>query len=144
MHPYMRESIAPIIEGDYPESVKRMVIIHAVKPWIDGYMFTIIRPLRRGLEDYLGRAVSKVKDEPITFYLPSTTWWLAHASTAHPPDGSGCDVDAHTDFLTVDGVNAKFEYMYAFTHDVVTYIGVLGRKDFEIECEWLADHALHW
>lgn len=116
-----------------PQSVKTMVYLHLQKPWVPDFLAVAISPLNLGLDRYLGDAVFEYIG--LTFYYPSIDWWFAHARTSHPPDGAGCNAQAHADFLTAGGANAEFMYANVSKSGAVK---VLDRSDFEEECAFWA------
>lgn len=132
------EQVEELLAGGIAEATRKMVLLHLRKPWAGpGFLAVAIRPLKGGLEAFLGPEV--FRDEmgrPWSF--PSNRWWLAHARTSHGPgDGAGCDADAHVAFLTEGGRDAEFAYANVFDGTPQT-LRVLGRGDFEEECSWWA------
>lgn len=115
---------------------KQLVYLHMQKPWVENFHLVAITPMKSGLEEFLDAELFSAGGN--RWFYPSQQWWLSHAKTSHPPDGSGCDVDAHTSFLSVDGGDPEFLY------GNLLYDGsfhVLGREDFVAECEWWARYA---
>lgn len=113
-------------------SVQGMISAHVVKPWIDGFWSSAIRPAQPTTDPkFFGPLIAHDARGP--WFFPSKTWWLAHAHTSHPPDGAGCDVEAHTDFLSADGSVHEFDYATIFTNGCAK---VLDRMDFVVECDW--------
>lgn len=116
-----------------PLHVRRMIQLHMAKPWIPNFGTIAIRPTHAGSESYL--------DFPIVYavgsnwFFPSRQWWVAHAKSSHPPDGSGCDVDVHTKFLSSEGSIHEFDYVNILTDGRTK---ILGRRDFTDECVWWA------
>lgn len=114
---------------------KHMMFLHLQEPWTPDFRVVAITPMRRGLEEYLDGELFSAGGN--RWFFPSERWWVSHARTSHPPDGTGCDVDAHTRFLSLDGGDPEFLYgnlLYDGTFDV------LGRSDFEVECDWWHRH----
>lgn len=112
-----------------PQSVKTMVYLHLQKPWVPNFLAVAVAPLKPGLERFL--KVEAFNHGGLTYRYPSREWWLAHARSSHPPDGAGCDAQAHADFLTAGGANAEFSYANVLKSGEVV---VLGPPDFEEEC----------
>lgn len=119
------------ISGDpsIPQSVKTMVYLHLMKPWVPNFLAIAIAPLRPGLDKNFERSVFEWSS--FSFNYPSKDWWLAHATTSHPPEGSGCSVEAHTDFLSPESTQAEFAYVNVLRSGEVV---LLGPRDFEAEC----------
>lgn len=115
------------------EATIRMVKIHVTKPWVRGFHGILLSPLRPGLGAYLKEPLAEAEGR--IWFFPSTKWWMAHAGSSHPPDGSGCDVQIHQDFLTETGKNAEFLYANVLKD---RSLRVLQRPDFETECQWWA------
>lgn len=117
-----------------PQSVKTMIYLHLQKPWVPNFLAVIIAPMNQGLDAYLGRPV--LERSGLTFYYPSLEWWFAHARTSHPPEGEGCDAQAHQDFLTQTGASAEFVYANVLKSGDIE---ILERPDFDAECAfWTA------
>ena len=113
-------------------SVRGMIDVHMVKPWIDGFWSSAIRPAKPTTDPkFFGPAIAQDAGGP--WFFPSRTWWVAHARTSHPPLGAGCDAAAHTDFLSADGSVHEFDYATILTNGCAK---VLGRMDFDVECDW--------
>lgn len=125
-----RETYEKIVD-ELPAPAVQMVRLHLTKPWVPDFKSIVIAPLRQGLEDFLDAAVFDW--EGYQWHFPSAEWWMAHAKTSHPPNGRGCDVKAHTEFLTLEGADAEFAYANILK-DGNAYI--LGQQDFEAECEF--------
>jgi len=111
-----------------PLVTREMIWLHLTKPWVPGFRIIGIEPLKPGLERYLGPVLVPQHN----LFFPSLYWWRAHARSSHPPDGSGCSVKVHVDFLTPTGRNAEFRYWHFFNDDRIPRF--LGREDFEAEC----------
>lgn len=114
----------------------RMVQIHMDKPWIDGFRAVLVRPLRDGLEDYLGPVAGTWDGD--AWYVPSAVFWSAHAETSHPPDGKGCDAAAHSKFLAADAKDPEFGYA-ALLNDGTLMIE--EKDDFGRECAWWKENT---
>ncbi len=124
-----KEAWTQVSAAALPQSVKSMVYFHIQGPWISNFLAVAIAPLRPGLEGFLHRPVFEY--EALSFHYPSMDWWLAHAKTSHPPDGAGCDIEAHVNFLTAYGADQEFVYANILKSGDVA---VLERPDFEDEC----------
>lgn len=114
-----------------PLPARHMISVHMSKPWIRGFWFVAIRPTGTESKSYLGFKVGTA--DGTAWYFPSKKWWIAHAHASHPPDGSGCDVAVHTDFLTSEGSTHEFDYATVSTDG---QLKILHRGDFEKECSW--------
>lgn len=115
-----------------PLSVRGMISVHTVKPWIEGFWSVAIRsPSGTGDPSYLDFPIAT--DARGAWFFPSKTWWVAHAKVSHPPDGTGCDVGVHTKFLSSDGSVHEFDYA---TILVDGHAKILGHRDFVEECAW--------
>jgi hypothetical protein len=113
-----------------PLSVRGMISVHLEKPWITGFWTVAIRASKPGSERYLDFPIGFAEDGT-SWYFPSRQWWLAHAQASHPPDGSGCDLDVHTKFLSREGAAHEFDYATVFADGTLK---VLGHADFTAEC----------
>lgn len=113
-----------------PLSVRGMISVHMEKPWIDGFWSVAIRAPKKGSEAYFDFPIGLAEDRS-SWFFPSRKWWIAHAHASHPPDGSGCDVDVHTDFLSSDGKTHEFDYATVLQDGTMK---ILGRPDFAQEC----------
>lgn len=91
-----------------PQTVKSMVYQHLQTAWVPGALAVVISPLANGQDPFLKNSAFDLGG--IQYYYPSLDFWKAHASTSHPPDGSGCNPEAHAEFLTRDGSNPEFIY----------------------------------
>lgn len=98
-------------DSSVPQSVKSMIYQHLQGLWIPGNLAVVISPLNQGLDHFLAQPVFQLNG--IQYHYPSLTFWRAHASMAHAPEGVGCAVDAHTAFLTQNGANPEFIYAVA-------------------------------
>lgn len=107
-----------------------MINVHLEKPWISGFWSVAIRSPKAGSEAYFDFPVGLAEDNSAWFF-PSRQWWIAHAQASHPPDGTGCDVDVHTKFLSSEGAVHEFDYATVFADGTLK---VLGRLDFAQEC----------
>lgn len=112
-------------------SVRRMIGVHLIKPWIPRFWSVAIRPTGGGSESYLDFEVGRADET--AWYFPSRKWWIAHAKASHPPDGTGCDVSVHVDFLTSEGATHEFDYATVTVDD---RLAILTPDDFEKECRW--------
>jgi hypothetical protein len=117
-------------DASLPLSVRGMINVHLDKPWIPNFWSVAIRALKPGSEAYLDFPIGYAEDGT-SWFFPSRQWWIAHAQASHPPAGTGCDVDVHTDFLSSDGKTHEFDYATVF---LVGTIKILGRTDFVQEC----------
>lgn len=113
-----------------PLSVRGMINVHLEKPWINGFWSVAIRAPKPGSERYFDFPIGLAEDST-SWFFPSRQWWIAHAHASHPPDGSGCDVDVHTDFLSSEGKTHEFDYATVLTDGTMK---ILGRVDFAQEC----------
>lgn len=121
-------------------TAKTMARLHVVKPWIEDFLGMAVSPLKRSLRVLLGPYLFSWRD--LAWYYPDTGWWKAHARRSHAPgDGAGCDVDVHVDWLTPDGKEAEFAYASVLRDDS---IHVLGRPDFERECQFWREEFDQW
>lgn len=114
-----------------PAATRRMIQLHLSKPWVPGFFAVAIRPVERGLEEYLGFPI--VRALGTDWYFPSRVWWLAHARTSHGPDGSGCNPDVHTRFLSAEGTDHEFDYANILRNGSLV---ILDRRAFEQECAY--------
>jgi hypothetical protein len=114
-----------------PLSARQMISAHMAKPWIPGFLTVAIRPTGTGSKSYLDFRIGDV--DGWEWYFPSKKWWLAHANASHPPEGAGCDVDVHVDFLTSEGATHEFDYA---TVSADHQLKILHPDDFEKECRW--------
>lgn len=130
--PFNSEAIAEVAASSGTnEFTIRMVALHQAKPWIPGYIGSVILPIHKG-------GAKWVKGKMFTadghdWYYPSTLWWKAHAHTSHPPDGSGCNPGVHAAFLTGTGKNAEFLYGALIRK---RGLHILQAEDFLVECAW--------
>lgn len=118
--------------GLSPEA-KRLIWLHVTKPWIPGFRALAIAPLRQGLKDYLGPEILRAPGQQ-TLYWPSWKWWKSHLRVSHD-DSTGCNLQAHVDFLTVEGASAEFAY---YTIPWEGPVHLLDARDFQTECEWIS------
>ena len=114
-----------------PLSVRQMISSHMAKPWIPEFWAVALRPTGADSKIYLDFQIGEA--DGASWYFPSAKWWLAHAHASHPPDGTGCDVGAHVDFLTREGALHEFDYA---TITRGGQLSILHPADFEKECEW--------
>jgi hypothetical protein len=119
-------------DASLPLTVRGSANVHFEKPWISNFWTVAIRAPKSGSESYLDFPIGLAEDGTVWFF-PSREWWIAHAKTSHPPDGTGCDVDVHTKFLSSEGDVHEFDYATILTDGT---IHVLGRADFAEECAW--------
>lgn len=117
--------------GEFTPREWQMAWCHFRKPWVSGFRTVAIRPTKTGSGEYLDIALCRALDS--VWYFPSVIWWKAHAKTSHPPDGSGCSIEAHTKFLTEEGTVHEFDYANILWNGNLV---VLGRPDFVVECKW--------
>lgn len=117
-------------DASLPLSVRSMLSVHLEKPWIEGFWSVAIRAPKPGSESYLDFPIGFAEDGT-SWFFPSRQWWVAHAQASHPPDGTGCDADVHTKFLSSEGDVHEFDYA---TVSLDGTIKVLGRVDFVEEC----------
>ena len=92
-----------------PLSVRGMISVHLESAWIPGFWSVAIRAVKPSSERYLDFPIGFAEDGT-SWYFPSRQWWLAHAQASHPPDGSGCDAEVHTKFLSGEGGVHEFDY----------------------------------
>lgn len=121
---------------DISAETKQMMYLHMQEPWTPDFHVVAITPMRAGLGDYLDSELFSAGGN--RWFFPSERWWVSHGRQSHPPDGSGCDVDVHTRFLSEDGGDPEFLYGNLLWDGS---FHVLGRRDFERECEWWAEHV---
>ncbi len=109
-----------------------MVLAHLQKPWAPNFYTVVIRPAQFDTDPtFFDRPFGKALGA--SWYLPSLEWWKAHAHSSHPPNGLGCSVDVHTDFLSAEGTAHEFDYANVFQNGSLK---ILGRRDFSVECRW--------
>ncbi len=111
-------------------SVRSMINVHLTKPWIEGFWSVALCTPKPGSERYLDFPIGLAEDGS-SWFFPSQHWWVAHAEASHPPDGTGCDVDVHTKFLSREGTVHEFDYA---TVSLDGTLKILGRRDFAEEC----------
>jgi len=111
-------------------SVRGMINVHLTKPWIEGFWSVAIHTPKPGSESYIDFPIGLAEDGT-SWFFPSRQWWIAHAEASHPPDGTGCDVDVHTKFLSSEGTVHEFDYASVFLDGTLK---ILGRSDFAEEC----------
>ncbi len=114
-----------------PSTVRGMINVHMLKPWIADFWSVAIRARRPSSESYLDFPIGLAEDGT-SWFFPSRQWWIAHAQASHPPAGVGCDVEVHTKFLTSEGSVHEFDYATVFLDG---RLHILGRADFVEECE---------
>jgi len=119
-------------DASLPLSVRRMINVHLDGAWIANFWTVAIRAPKPGSEGYLDFPIGLAEDSTVWFF-PSRQWWIAHAHASHPPDGTGCDPDVHTKFLSSEGDVHEFDYA-AISQDGT--IVVRGRADFVEEGAW--------
>ncbi|HSX22189.1 MAG TPA: hypothetical protein VLE97_05380 [Gaiellaceae bacterium] len=117
-------------DASLPLSVRGCISVHAEKPWIPNFWSVAIRTTKPGSESYLDFPIGLAEDST-SWFFPSRQWWLAHAQASHPPDGTSCDVDVHTKFLSIEGSVHEFDYATILTDGTMK---ILGRVDFAQEC----------
>lgn len=117
---------------------------HKTKPWLPGFAYVLLRPLRKVKKAYLGRrvAVHLRRGGMEIWRKPTKAFWLAHARASHPKGkegyrGHGCSVDVHTSYLTKTGKNAEF--MYGWVNQEGQF-RVEDRESFRRECAWWAKY----
>jgi hypothetical protein len=111
-------------------SVRGMINVHLTKPWIAGFWSVAIRTPKPGSARYIDFPIGLAEDGTPWFF-PSKQWWVAHAEVSHPPDGTGCDIDVHTKFLSSEGTVHEFDYASVFLDGTLK---ILDRSDFAEEC----------
>ena len=129
------EALVQVAGAGAPQSVVEMVRLHLSKPWIPGFLTTLISPLRPGLNRHL--RISMVKSDGRIWHFPSAHWWLTHAQASHGKTGETCDPAAHSAFLTAEGARAEFAYGHLMADGRLV---VAGPEDFERECAWWRDN----
>lgn len=120
-------------DSSVPQSVKSMIYQHLMGHWIPGNLAVVISPLNEGLDHFLLKPVFDLGGTQ--YHYPSLTFWRAHASIAHEPEGRGCSGDAHSSFLTQDGADPQFIYAVALRNGDIKIEDALG---FEKECSFFA------
>lgn len=96
-------------DGNIPQSVKSMIYQHMQSLWVPDALAVVISPLHTGQNNqFLKQSAFDLGG--IQYYYPSVAFWSAHATTSHPPDGSGCDPATHAAFLTATGQQGEFIY----------------------------------
>lgn len=113
-----------------PLSVRGMISVHLETAWIPDFWTVAIRAVKPGSERYLDFPIGYAEDGT-SWYFPSRLWWLAHAQASHPPDGSGCDVEVHTKFLSREGEVHEFDYAAVLSDRTLK---ILAGVDFAREC----------
>jgi len=127
-------------EGGSP--VAKMLALHLRKPWIPGFRAVLIRPLREGLDEFLGPVARSFPGRPgerREWHVPSAEFWLAHAQTSHPPNGLGCDSEEHIEFLASDAPDPEFGYAELLDDDTLVVEDAAG---FRAECRWWTANVL--
>jgi|SRR5271169_3481147 len=119
-------------DASLPLSVRGMINVHLEKPWIPNFWTIAICAVKPGSESYFDFPIGFAEDGT-SWFFPSRKWWMAHAHTSHPPDGSGCDIDTHAKFLSREGDGHEFDYAAVLRDGTLT---ILGRSDFAQECAW--------
>ncbi len=115
-----------------PLPVRGALNVHMTKPWIPDFWAVAIKsPHEGGDQSYFDFPIARVNGD--LWFFPSKKWWVAHATASHPPDGSGCDVEVHTKFLSKEGSVHEFDYATIFLDGRMS---ILGRRDFAEECAW--------
>jgi hypothetical protein len=117
-------------DASMPLSVRGMINVHLEKPWIESFWSVAIRAPKPGSESYFDFPIGLAEDST-SWFFPSRQWWIAHAQASHPPDGTGCDVEVHTKFLSSEGSIHEFDYASVFLDGTLK---ILGRVDFAQEC----------
>lgn len=117
-------------DASLPLSVRSMLNVHLEKPWIPGFWSVAIRAPKPGSAGYFDFPVGLAEDGT-SWFFPARAWWLAHAQASHPPDGSGCDAEVHTKFLSSEGSIHEFDYATIFGDGTLK---ILGSADFAEEC----------
>jgi len=146
-------------DASLPLSVRGMINVHLVKPWIPNFWTVAIRspngnesaepPRSRGQRSRppaRGRGALQPSHNPSYFdfpigfaedgtswFFPSRQWWIAHAHASHPPDGTGCDASGHTNYLSREGATHEFDYASILADGTLT---ILGPADFAEECSY--------
>ena len=113
-----------------PLSVRGMINVHLEKPWIPGFWSVAIRAAKVGSERFFDFPIGFAEDGT-SWYFPSRKWWLGHAVESHPPDGSSCDVDVHTQFLSRESDTHELDYAAVLLDGSLK---ILERADFAAEC----------
>ncbi len=127
-----RETWASVAsQAAIPQTAKTFMYFHLNYPWLPGFQGVAISPLNRGLDNFLGRPLFDFNG--MTFYYPSSDWWMAHSERSHPPGGAGCDAQVHIDFLTHDGSSPEFLYAIVMRNGDIK---VADAADFENECSF--------
>lgn len=117
-------------DASLPLSVRGMINVHMTSPWIPNFWSVAIRAAKPGSERYFDFPIGYAEDGT-SWFFPSRQWWLAHSLAGHPPDGTSCDADVHSDFLSSDGKAHEFDYAAVFQDGTMK---ILGRADFSQEC----------
>ena len=119
-------------DASLPLSVRGMINVHLEKPWIANFWTVAIRAPKAGSESYFDFPIGYAEDGT-SWFFPARQWWIAHAHASHPPDGTGCDADVHTNYLSSEGKTHEFDYATILTDGTLS---ILGRSDFVEECSW--------
>lgn len=119
-------------DASVPLTVRGAANVHFEKPWIPKFWAVAIHASKPGSEKFFDFPVGYA-DDGTPWFFPSREWWIAHAKASHPPDGTGCDVDVHTKFLSSEGSVHEFDYASIFSDGTMQ---ILGRGDFVDECSW--------
>jgi hypothetical protein len=124
-----------------PGPVRGMISVHLDGGWIPNFWTLAIRAPKLSPSSTSGQRAPSVRgyfDFPIglaedgtSWFFPSRQWWIAHAHASHPPDGTGCEADVHTKFLSSEGDVHEFDYATVFQDGTLK---ILGRADFVQEC----------
>lgn len=92
----------------WSQPMKTMLYMHLKGPWIPGNLAVVISPLGSDLVNFVTKPVFSL--DGLAFYYPSIRFWEAHGEIAHPPQGAGCDLLAHVNFLTQAAPDPAFVY----------------------------------
>lgn len=122
-------------DPNIPEPVRAMIAAHLNKEWVPGFVGVVVSPLRDGLDEFLQEHVFDLDGR--AWFYPSMKFWMAHAMTGHSPQGTSCNADAHTVFLTEQGAFRQFIYANVLEDGSVDVVGPDG---FEREFSWWADN----
>jgi hypothetical protein len=113
-----------------PLPVRGMISVHLDTAWIPGFWSVAIRAAKPGNERFFDFPIGFAEDGT-SWYFPARQWWLAHAQLQHPPNGSGCDTDAHIKYLSAEGTAHEFDYAAVLEDGTLK---ILEASDFKLEC----------
>lgn len=129
----MKGTVLALLAADVnaPEHAVAMARIHLEKPWVPGFLTSLVSPLASTFRSHLHISLLRIQGR--VWYIPSHNWWRGHARQAHPMDGSGFDLAAHLRLYTEQ--SEKSQTLYADLMQDGT-IHLLGEEDFKVEADY--------